>query len=701
MKAFLISMLLALASPASMTQGASAAPPSPDHVVPLTAGQSVVALNGPWKFHIGDSSTWAEPDFDDSNWEQYVLVPGARSLTPEQAFELPELPGWQHHGHPRYSGYAWYRIRLEIEPGSRSLALLMPKNVEHAYEIYLNGRLIGRLGKLDGFHLTYRPRPNLFRLPADGASNGQPVTLAIRFWSMPWGGLPRRPAVYGGLRGVPLLGSPGLLEIFRRSSTEPLVVGNVIVLALYAAVGLISLFLFWFSREQPEYLWAGVALLGWGLVSGASLAGQVQQSAFSYQLIIFTQMAAGSITTFSIPMAGMYLLGVPRMRWRRASYIGFFLNIALGVESLGIIYGYIPANETFERIDAVLWWMPSAALTVVILLIAIDAIRKIGNEVWLLMCPGILYGASRFLFLLTSRYPEFLAHFGVLQAGFTATHIVTASAPVSLLIIFLIRFTRQQRENGRMVEDMRQAREVQRFLIPEKMPQVSGWIIESEYLPAREVGGDFFQIIPDSHDGSLLIVAGDVTGKGLQAGMLVAMLVGAIRTESTHTSAPARILSVLNSRLHGREPAQATCLALQIAADGTAILANAGHLPPYLNGEPIEIEGSLPLGAIETAQPSVVEFQLKLNDRLVLVSDGIVEATNANGTLFGFERLQALLRNAQSAGEVASAAQRFGQEDDISVISITNKGAAEPAHPQPIRMIAESLIQSNPLVAGE
>ena len=254
-------------------------------------------------------------------------------------------------------------------------------------------------------------------------------------------------------------------------------------------------------------------------------------------------------------------------------------------------------------------------------------------------------------------------------------YICTLTMLFFFSIVLFQQFRASLKRQQAMEDDVRQAKEIQQFLIPEQMPVLSRWIIESEYRPAREVGGDFFQIIPDQHDGSLLIVAGDVTGKGLQAGMLVAMLVGAIRTESAHTTDPARILGALNSRLHGREHAQATCLAIRLASDGHAILANAGHLPPYLNGEPIDMEGSLPLGMIEGAEFSVMHFDLKPNDRLVLVSDGIVEATNANGALFGFERLQALLRTANSAGEVAAAAQSFGQEDDISVIAITQTEA--------------------------
>jgi serine phosphatase RsbU (regulator of sigma subunit) len=229
-----------------------------------------------------------------------------------------------------------------------------------------------------------------------------------------------------------------------------------------------------------------------------------------------------------------------------------------------------------------------------------------------------------------------------------------------------------------MALDVKQAQEVQQVILPEARLALKGLTIESEYRPAREVGGDFFQIIPHKTDGSLLIVAGDVTGKGLKAGMLVALLVGAIRTEEQHNTDPAGMLSTLNQRLMGRGDAQATCLALRIEADGSVTLANAGHMAPYLNGEAMAMEGALPLGMIEGAESSVMHFQLKPGDNLMLMSDGVAEATDANGKLFGFERVHELLRVATSAAEVANAAQSFGQEDDISVISVTRAMVIEP-----------------------
>jgi len=110
---------------------------------------------------------------------------------------------------------------------------------------------------------------------------------------------------------------------------------------------------------------------------------------------------------------------------------------------------------------------------------------------------------------------------------------------------------------------------------------------------------------------------------------------------------------------------------LRIAANGSATLANAGHLPPYLNGKPLDMEGALPLGIIDGADFSVMHFQLTSNEKLVVISDGILEATDAHGELFGFDRVAELLRNSTPVKALADAAQLFGQNDDISLVAVT------------------------------
>jgi hypothetical protein len=296
-------------------------------------------------------------------------------------------------------------------------------------------------------------------------------------------------------------------------------------------------------------------------------------------------------------------------------------------------------------------------------------------------------------------WPLFLALFFYtfpdLQPGLDRLHIRTVWFPfgtgvrlnlissfavlLCFSLVLLGRFRNSQRRQAAMEEDVQQAQQVQQVLIPEQLPQVSGLTIESEYRPAREVGGDFFQILPHASDGSVLIVAGDVTGKGLQAGMLVALIVGAIRTTAQYEPDALAILRSLNQRLWGRGHAHATCLALRIAADGAATLANAGHLPPYLNGKELPMEGAVPLGMAPDAAFTVMTFQLEPGDRLMLLSDGVAEAQDEDGQLFGFERIHALVKGSISATEVATAAQNFGQQDDISVLCVTRSSALKTA----------------------
>jgi serine phosphatase RsbU (regulator of sigma subunit) len=145
------------------------------------------------------------------------------------------------------------------------------------------------------------------------------------------------------------------------------------------------------------------------------------------------------------------------------------------------------------------------------------------------------------------------------------------------------------------------------------------------------------------------------------------------------------MLQSLNRRLLGRGQAHATCLAMHIAGDGKVTLANAGHMPPYLNGKEYPMEGALPLGMVESAEFPVMHFQLAPGDTLMLLSDGVAEAQDAQGHLFGFERIDAMLRQPITAAEVATAAQAFGQQDDISVMrvvraaEVAERTEAEPA----------------------
>jgi serine phosphatase RsbU (regulator of sigma subunit) len=290
--------------------------------------------------------------------------------------------------------------------------------------------------------------------------------------------------------------------------------------------------------------------------------------------------------------------------------------------------------------------------------------------VWMLM--DFVYMVVQFPFLNLDIEPMFLR-----IQPFRSMAIAAVVVSMTILLVRQLRTTNQER--AELHGEMASAREIQQYLIPEKLPPTPGLAIQSVYQPSREVGGDFFQVLPDPRDGSTLIVVGDVAGKGLQAGMLAALIVGAIRTAFKFTSDPGSILALLNERLQGR--GLVTCLAMRIDRSGSVELANAAHLPPYINGKELALEGALPLGALPDIAFPATRLQLREGESMLLVSDGVVEARNAQGELFGFERTAAI--STQSAQNIADAAQRFGQEDDITVLTLTRLASA-PAVTTPI-----------------
>jgi sigma-B regulation protein RsbU (phosphoserine phosphatase) len=230
------------------------------------------------------------------------------------------------------------------------------------------------------------------------------------------------------------------------------------------------------------------------------------------------------------------------------------------------------------------------------------------------------------------------------------------------------RHLRVHTEKVLLEAEMAAAREIQQVIVPEKGEIFPGFKVESVYQPARQVGGDFFQVLPAGGDG-LLVVVGDVAGKGLPAAMLVSMIIGSIRTTAENSHDPVLMLRKLHDRLVGRTAGGfATALAAHIAVDGVVTIANAGHLSPYLDGKELELPGALPLGIAESGRFEATQFELRPGSRLTFYSDGVVEAQNKNGELFGFERARSI--STKSAAAIAEAAVEFGQEDDITVVTI-------------------------------
>ena len=676
----------------------SSKPSSPSaSATDVTIGQSAVRLYGPWKFTVGDSPIdpathqplWAQPGFDDSHWDSVDLTPKEGATDPITGIS-GYVPGWTAKGHPGYWGYAWYRIRVHVDaqPGQR-LALAGPSNVDDVYQAFANGTLLGGFGDFSvNPPVVYYTQPTMFSLPqavvspvrpaaaAEPAQDAQTLVIAFRVWMEP-NTLMSSPTV-GGFHGAPIFGDAAAvtagyqslwLQVTRTYATSP--VEAVVFLLL--ALGAFSLI--FFDPSDRVYLWMGAVFLD---IVGITVVNCLV--AWTHVLGIVSSSVIGDV--FLVPplyaswvMVWWVWFGLRRPAWLPRAVVAMTLLLALS-NLLGedLWFTIIP-----HPVSAAIYMVSLAvrlAFIALLLGIVFMGIRLHGVEGWLALPPAVLFGIGRFSTdLSTIGINLFWFPFGI---QFSLGIIASLLLAVALTLLLLRRLVISLRKQREMALDVKQAQEVQQVILPQARMKLQGFDIESEYRPALEVGGDFFQIIPHPTDGSLLIVAGDVVGKGLKAGMLVALLVGGIRTVVDWSTDPVLVLRALNKRLMGRGDTQATCLALRIEANGEATLANAGHLPPYLNGLPLDMQGALPLGMADNVEFSVMRFNLAEGDRLVLVSDGVVEATDTNGQLFGFERSAELLRTALSAEEVASAAQSFGQEDDISVISVTRTAVMQP-----------------------
>jgi serine phosphatase RsbU (regulator of sigma subunit) len=222
------------------------------------------------------------------------------------------------------------------------------------------------------------------------------------------------------------------------------------------------------------------------------------------------------------------------------------------------------------------------------------------------------------------------------------------------------------RARAAFAAELQAASTVQQLLLQSASRSTPGFEVESVYLPASEVGGDFFYL-SSAPDGSLTAIVGDVSGKGLTAAMRVAMILGVLCSEDS--SDPGEILFGLNNALIAQgQLGFTTACCVRISLSGEYVVANAGHIAPYLSGREFDTPPTLPLGLVRDQIYELKYGRLAPGQRLVLLSDGVPEARSQSGELYGFERLSALTM--MDAQEIAQAAQRFGQEDDITVLTL-------------------------------
>ena len=261
-------------------------------------------------------------------------------------------------------------------------------------------------------------------------------------------------------------------------------------------------------------------------------------------------------------------------------------------------------------------------------------------------------------------------------------NLATQVAPALRVAQMVYEQQEQVREHERIEQELRTAQAIQHAFLPKDVPALPGWQLMPYYQPAREVGGDFYDIFVFA-DGRLGLVIGDVSGKGVPAALVMATVHTMLRTAVQGMLAPGEVLARVNDLLAAEIPAGmfVTCFyALLDPGSGRLRYANAGHEPPYRQhgGSVTELWATgMPLGLLPGSCYEEQEATLAPGESLLFYSDGLVEAHNPGREMFGFPCLQKLLEAHPDApsliGFLLGELQRFTgegweQEDDVTLL---------------------------------
>ena len=599
-----------------------------------------ISLTDNWRTHAGDNPAWAAPGFDDSAWK---------------TVEIDDMGGAR-------TGWRWFRLHVKLAPNHPAVHIFIAGG-QGTYELYVNGELQEGAGLRSALGVE-RPTEQVFMI-----GRGQTdLELALRTHT-PWTyAIWHVPLFLNASLGVPLAieNEQAAAQSERLYAALPPIENNLVVmLAGFAAFGL-----FLGQRARKEYRWLGLYLLFAGL---SNLLFQCSRNGLiplawniflgDPLIYVFTIMQI----EFTFSFAERRISRI----WRAYEALLLAALIPAALSQLGVL-----SSTAYIMIEAIVV-LPAALLLPLLLLVWY---RHGNREAGWLVLPSLLPAATTAIFDVGTV--SIFSGWGKLD--FLVDPIQVGAVPLQLAeigdflfvlaigVVIFFRFTRVSREQARSAAELDAARELQRRMVPVSLPSVPGYAIEAAYFPAAEVGGDFYQVLGQS-DGSTTVVVGDVSGKGLQAAMTGTLALGVLRTLAAEGLAPAALLARLNQQIVATQEAGfITCLCVRIAPEGQVTAANAGHLTPYHNGVEIELESGLPLGITADEDYGEGTFTLAPGDMLTLLSDGVVEAMK-DGELFGFERTQQISR--ESAFAIADAARRFGQADDITVLTLTLTGA--------------------------
>jgi hypothetical protein len=340
----------------------------------LRADKNIIAINGPWKFRIGDSKQYALPDYDDSSWESINLAapPGIHD---DDVGLSGFVPGWTAKGHPGYSGYAWYRLKIQLDTlSATNWSLVSSPAVDEAYQLFVDGQLLGNAGDFSGIDpIAYSIQPRIFTLPKSLKADNE-ITVAFRVWMS----ADALTTGAGGIHIAPALGETTHIYKQYKFQWEQTIKGYIVEVVLPVMFLLLAITIYSVHnniKKTSSYLWFIIAL---ALVSLLRLNQAIYfwfQIESSREATIISSVIIRPLALGSWLMAWWKWFDLSQPKWL-PKLIAILTLLFMGFQLLGLSWISETTHPQFQTIAGYVRLL----LLALMLFILWNAIRKKGAK---------------------------------------------------------------------------------------------------------------------------------------------------------------------------------------------------------------------------------------------------------------------------------------------------------------------------------
>jgi serine phosphatase RsbU (regulator of sigma subunit) len=639
----------------------------------------------PWKYHPGDNPEWANPAYDDTDWES------VSTLLSQNA--LPES-GWE--------GIGWFRLHFTVwddQIKNMPLALYVAYQAG-ASEIYLDGKLLYSIGKVGT--RKEEEEPYWERSPQVISFSGKTDhVIAVRYSN------------FSSYQSIPVQGFRLIVAPLNESirSRVTMVRQGTTFQMVWTAIPVFlmlqHLLLFFFYPRARENLY--FALLTGSFGAFFFLYLQIAFTISATQFLFSLRLLIGVYVLISLSgMLFLYTLfysKLPKLFWLFLT--GWVITLFICLPHIENINYYFIAstgsiNMNTGSIVSRLSWL--TILTVLEMArVIIVAIFKRKDGAWIFglgaLSPIVLPIILSFIFnLINSRTGD-----NIISENISVLVIlIVLLAPFFSMSVYLARNVSKTRrkleteelerqllevENTRKTEELEEARELQMSMLPQDPPELPNLDVAFEMQPATEVGGDYYDFNL-TEDGRLTIAIGDATGHGMNAGLVVSAVKSLFKT-SAHESGNLGTLERISQGIKSMN-LKRLYMAMMLATfnENRLTLAAAGMPPALIYRadenivEEVLLEG-MPLGGVIGADRQELTFELQTGDTVLLMSDGLPEMLNPENEMLDYPKTKELFAEVADKSPKAIIKHLFSastswadgepQADDVTFVVIKIK----------------------------